>query len=101
MGEYCYLDEQNSSHLKTDLFEEHGAQMKFCDISEGMDSAINKDLSNSMEYIKETVSFILSINYGDPLIQGAARDIMERARVGAMIVRIDSNDICWPRFKGW
>ena len=82
--------------------------MKQCDIREGLDSPINDLLKKSLEEVNiicfsfvlhENSSIILSVDENDPLIQGTARDIMERAKIGTLMVCTDSNNFCWPAFK--
>jgi hypothetical protein len=102
------ISETDRSEVKTNLFEGNGARTKLCDIREGLDSPVNKELSDSLEQtdiicfsfvIHENASIILSKDENDPLIQGAARDIMERSRIGTIMICTDSNSTCWPSFK--
>ena len=102
------ISEINDSEIKTNLFESIDAKAKLCDIREGLDSPINKELSNSLQHtdiicfsfvVHENSSFILSKDDDDPLIQGAIRDMMGKSRVGTIMLCTDSNNTCWPSFK--
>jgi hypothetical protein len=101
-------DSEESSAVNVNIFQSGGACMKQCDIREGLDSPINDLLKKSLEEVNiicfsfvlhENSSIILSVDENDPLIQGTARDIMERAKIGTLMVCTDSNNFCWPAFK--
>mmetsp|Transcript_27584 Transcript_27584/g.55201 ORF Transcript_27584/g.55201 Transcript_27584/m.55201 type:complete len:465 (+) Transcript_27584:169-1563(+) len=101
-------DSEENDLVDVRVFQRGGACMKQCDIREGLDRPINDLLKKSLEdiniicfsfVIHENSSIILSKDKNEPLIQGAARDIMERAEVGTLMVCMDSNNCCWPAFK--
>lgn len=101
-------DSEENNLVNGTVFQSGGARMKQCDIREGLDRPINNVLKKSIAdvniicfsfVIHENSSIILSKDEDDPLIQGAARDIMERAKVGTLMICMDSNNCCWPAFK--
>ena len=102
-------EEVDRTKLNTNLFDEgSGARTKLCDIREGLDHLVNKELSESLEntdiicfsfVIHENASSILSNDDNDDKIRGAARDIMERSQIGTIIICMDSTNTCWPSFK--
>ena len=101
-------DAEENDLFNAKVFQRGGACMKQCDIREGLGKPINSLLKKSLEdvniicfsfVIHENSSIILSDDKDDPLIRGAARDIMERAKVGTFIVCMDSNNCCWPAFR--
>jgi len=103
------IDVSEENHLvSVKVFQRGGVCMKQCDIREGLDNPINNLLKESLEDVSiicfsfvlhENSSTILSEDKNDPLIQGAARNIMERQKVGTLMVCMDSNNCCWPAFK--
>ena len=100
--------DNGKDHFKTCIFKGEGASTKLCDIREDLDSPVNSALSESLLeadiiffsfVIHENASIIISKDEDDPLIQGAARDIMERSRIGTVMICTDSNNTCWPAFR--
>ncbi len=98
--------------INVDLFHPGGLSFHLCDIRERIHSNVNVELNDAMTDVDVVVfQFVMHENSsvllsdsdnahdGPPLLKGAARDILETARVGTIMICTDSHSFVWPSLK--